>query len=90
MDLISKEDAIKTVCGALRNISSWHTEDPEENREYFVTWQASLNGHTFRKIGILEWDYDHWLIEDWMRESYEDISVVAWMHLPEEYVEDWK
>lgn len=87
MDLISRDDAIK----ALRKLNlSWHTEDPEENREYFVTWQASLNGHTFRKIGILEWDYDHWLIEDWMRESYEDISVVAWMHLPEEYVEDWK
>ena len=54
MDLISRDDAIK----ALRKLNlSWHTEDPEENREYFVTWQASLNGHTFRKIGILEWDY---------------------------------
>ena len=90
MDLISKEDAIKAVSNALRKMQSWHTEDPEENREYFVTWQASLNGHTFRKIGILEWDYAHWIIEDWMRESYEDISVVAWMQLPEEYVEDWK
>ena len=82
--------AYEQIRREIQGIPSWHTEDPEENREYFVTWQASLNGHTFRKIGILEWDYDHWVIEDWMRESYEDISVVAWMQLPEEYVEDWK
>lgn len=80
-------EANKAVSNALRKILSWHTEDPEENGEYLVTWETTWKGKTCRKIAIAEWDYDDWVVEDWIRESYWDIHIIAWMPLPDLYTE---
>lgn len=89
--------ANKYICEALRNISSWHTEDPEESGEYLITWEAILNGKTYRKLTIAEWETPitndvgdivmesgAWLFDEWLR-SYDELSVVAWMELPDAY-----
>ena len=80
----------------IQGIPSWHTEDPEEQAEYLVTMSGKgWNGETEKPIAILEWvpplfndegdiiEDGEWCFEPWMRESFNDLSVLAWMPLPD-------
>ena len=62
---------------------------PEEQDEYLVTWVTKLHtGKWFVGIGIFEYDLseDNWLFDDYMN-AYVDVTVTAWMPLPEPYAE---
>ena len=91
-------EANKAVNNALRKLPSWHTEDPEEQAEYLVTMSGKgWKGETEKPIAILEWvpplfndegdiiEDGEWCFEPWMRESFDDLCVLAWMPLPDLY-----
>ena len=62
---------------------------PEEQDEYLVTWVTKLHtGKRLVGIGIFEYDLseDNWLFDDYMK-AYVDVTVTAWMPLPEPYAE---
>ena len=93
--------ANKMVCKALKALPSWHTDDPEEQMEYLVTLSVKQrNGKTYKFLAISEWvpplindegdiiEDGEWGFESWMRESYDDVSVLAWMPLPDKYEEE--
>ena len=93
--------ANRYICGAIQDIPSWHTEDPEEQMEYLVTLSEKWrDGKTYRFLGILEWvpplfndegdiiEDGEWCFEPWMRESCNDLNVLAWMPLPDKYEEE--
>lgn len=82
----------------IEGIQAWHTEDPEEQREYIVTLSEKwLDGKTYKFLAILEWvppltndegdiiEDGEWCFEPWMRESCKDLNVLAWMPLPDKY-----
>lgn len=91
-------EANKAVNNALRELPSWHTEDPEEQMEYIVTLSEKWrDGKTYKFLAILEWvppltndegdiiEDGEWCFEPWMRESCKDLNVLAWMPLPDKY-----
>lgn len=94
-------EANKAVSNALRKIQSWHTDDPEEQMEYIVTLSEKWrDGKTYKFLAILEWvppltndegdiiEDGEWCFEPWMRESCNDLNVLAWMPLPDKYEEE--
>ena len=94
-------EANKAVSNALRKIPSWHTDDPEEQMEYIVTLSEKWrDGKTYKFLAILEWvppltndegdiiEDGEWCFEPWMRESCNDLNVLAWMPLPDKYEEE--
>ena len=93
--------ANKMVCKSLRELPSWHTEDPEEQMEYIVTLSEKWrDGKIYKFLAILEWvpplfndegdiiEDGEWCFEPWMRESCNDLNVLAWMPLPDKYEEE--
>lgn len=88
--LASYNMAYAEIRREIQNISSWHTEDPEESGEYLVTYEFTYNGKVHRKITIAEWathstNCDGAIIEfgEWFIDLVGD--VVAWMPLPDKY-----
>lgn len=88
-------EANKAVSNALREIPSWHTDDPEESGEYLVTYEFTHNGKVYRKITIAEWashltNCDGDIVEygEWYIDYVGD--VVAWMPLPDKYEGDMR
>lgn len=62
---------------------------PEEQDEYLVTWTAEA----FRDkpfIQMIEFDIEDrgWILERYMKEMYRDVTITAWMPLPEPYKEE--
>lgn len=69
---------------------------PEEYGEYLISWTTSQSKRQFIEICecevTSEYDYEHerfeceWLLDDYIT-NYPDVTVIAWMPLPEPYKE---
>ena len=64
----------------------WYTDDPDEPGEYYITWTAVLGDKETRPfIEIAEFDGE-WDVEHIIKRGYKNVTVKAWMRLPEDYV----
>lgn len=90
-------EANKAVNNALRELSSWHTEDPTEPNDYLVTMMVGKTEDTVQKrIIIAEWIeplYDdngniakkgEWVFNPFVY-NCKVRQVLAWMPLPDKY-----